>query len=228
MTTAAALVTSAKAILLDFDGPVTALMPWPRNAQTADAARRPLLHAGLELPESVAATTDHLAVLHYAAPLGLELLAAVEDACVGAEIDAAAVSQPTPGAHEFLSACQGADKPVVIVSNNAADAVHTYLNRFRLHALVRGVVGRQPHRPDLMKPHPSYVLAALDLAQAEPQDAVLIGDSITDVEVSRATGTRAIGYAKTPERGLELAAAGADATTDSMSSLAESASASPW
>jgi phosphoglycolate phosphatase len=78
-----------------------------------------------------------------------------------------------------------------------------------------------------MKPHPSYVLAALELAQTEARDAVLIGDSVTDVEVSHATDLRVIGYAKTPQRGLELAAAGADAATDSMSSLVETRSAGP-
>ena len=38
---------------------------------------------------------------------------------------------------------------------------------------------------------------------------------MTDIEVSRATGPRSIGYAKTPTRCNELHLAGADAITDS-------------
>lgn len=218
--TAAELVASAKAVLLDFDGPVTALMPRPRNAEAADAARRPLVNAGLELPEAVTATTDHLAVLRYAAPLHPELLAAVEAACIEAEVAAAGASFPTPGAHDFLARCQREDKPVVIVSNNGADAVHTYLLRFQLHGFVRGVVGRQLHRPDLMKPHPSLLGAALALVSREAADCVMIGDSITDIQAAKIAGVPSLGYAKNSERGRQLADARADAIVMTMSALA--------
>jgi phosphoglycolate phosphatase len=217
--TAAQLVASAKAILLDFDGPVTRLMPWPQNARAADSARRPLLLAGFELPEDVAGSTDHLAVLRYAPRLGAELLGAVEDACIRAEVAAAEVSQPTPGAHDFLAACQREEKPVVIVSNNAADAVHAYLLRFQLHGLVRGVVGRQLHRPDLMKPHPSLLGAALDLVTCQPPNCVMIGDSTTDIQAARNAGMPSIGYAKTETRGVQLRRAGSTAVIANLSDL---------
>jgi phosphoglycolate phosphatase len=44
---------------------------------------------------------------------------------------------------------------------------------------------------------------------------------VTDIEVSRRTGVRSIGYAKNPRRGDELGQAGADALIDSMSALAD-------
>jgi len=58
------------------------------------------------------------------------------------------------------------------------------------------------------------------MAGQQPPDCVLIGDSVTDIEVSRRAGVRSIGYAKTPERGIELAAAGADAIVSEMAALA--------
>jgi phosphoglycolate phosphatase-like HAD superfamily hydrolase len=73
-----------------------------------------------------------------------------------------------------------------------------------------------------MKPHPDAVLPALDIL-----DRPLIGDSVTDIEVSRATGLRFIGYAKTPTRGNELHLAGADAITDSNHALAKHVRHSP-
>lgn len=214
MTTADELVRAAKGILLDFDGPVTPLMPPPVNALAADAARAAL--KGVELPEDVATTTDHLTVLRWTASGAPDRLADVEDACVTAEIAAARISEPTAGALDFLRWCQEQGKPVVMVSNNAAGAITTYLHRFEATSLVRGIVGREPRRPDLLKPHPSLVLAALELAQAEPAQAVLIGDSVTDIAVARATGVPSIGYAKTPARGRDLDEGGADALLDNM------------
>lgn len=217
--TPAKLVASARAVLLDFDGPITPLMPWPQNAQAAGAARQPLLHAGLDLPKLVGETTDHLVVLRYAASLGLDRLAAVEQACIGAEVAAAEVSKPTAGAHEFLAACQRDEKPVVIVSNNSAEAVHRYLSRFQLHGSVRGVVGRQLHRPDLMKPHPSLVGAALDVLGQTASQCVMIGDSTTDIQAAQHFGMPTVGFAKRPTRAPELRSVGADAVTESMKSL---------
>ncbi len=214
MTTADELVRAAKGILLDFDGPVTPLMPPPVNAQAADTARAAL--NGIDLPSEVAATTDHLTVLRWTATDAPDRLVAVEEACVTAEIAAARLCEPTVGALEFLRWCHHHGKPVVIVSNNAAEAISAYLSRFNATSLIRGIVGREPRRPDLLKPHPSLVLAALDLAQVEPADAVLIGDSITDVEVAQTTGALAIGYAKTQERGRALRAAGAAAVVSEM------------
>ncbi|MGO4360901.1 HAD family hydrolase [Terrabacter sp. RAF57] len=201
-------------MLLDFDGPVTLLMPPPSNAHAAEAARAPL--AGTALPREVATTTDHLAVLRWTADNAPVRLDDVERACIDAEINAARISTPTPGALRFLDICAQKGKPVVVVSNNAADAVATFLNRYDATSLVRGIVGREPRRPDLLKPHPSLVLAALDLLQFPADDTILIGDSDTDVQVAHRTGVRSIGYAKSPARGRALKAAGADVVVDSM------------
>jgi phosphoglycolate phosphatase len=76
-------------------------------------------------------------------------------------------------------------------------------------------------RPDLMKPHPHIVELALEMTWANRRNAILIGDSVSDIEVAQATGIRSIGYGKTRQRGAELQAAGADAVTASMAELIE-------
>ena len=86
----------------------------------------------------------------------------------------------------------------MIVSNNAEPAIEAFLDHHDLRHLVHAVIGRVPGRPELMKPHPDSVLRALDILDRPPAQCVLIGDSVTDIEVSRATGLRSIGYAKTP------------------------------
>lgn len=215
-----AVLADSGPILLDFDGPVATLLPAPYNARLAEATRKPLREKGNELPELIANTTDHLAVLRYAADQGTAMLQAVEEIALAGEIEAAQNATPTPGAAEFLTACKQVDRTVVIVSNNAAAAIESYLDQHGLTALVAKVLGRPPGHPALMKPDPELVHLALAIVKRKPHDCVMIGDSVTDIEVSQSAGVRSIGYAKTPERGAELDRAGADAIIDDMASLA--------
>jgi phosphoglycolate phosphatase-like HAD superfamily hydrolase len=50
-------------------------------------------------------------------------------------------------------------------------------------------------------------------------DAVMVGDSVTDVEVSQHVGIQSIGYAKTRQRGIELALVGARVIITDMALL---------
>ena len=219
MIGAAQLLNEAAAVLLDFDGPVTPLMPAPANLRAADTARHALMAHGVNPPGDIATTADHLAISRWAGTHAPDALRDVDDACTIAEMDSARTCEPTPGAHVLLAALRAARTPVVIVSNNDASAIYLYLDRHGLRGHVRDVVGRPLWRPDLMKPHPQSVQRALGIAGVAAQGAVLIGDSVSDIEVARATGVRSIGYAKSQQRGLELREAGADTITDSMISL---------
>lgn len=220
MTDARKLLWSARAVLLDFDGPVTPLMPAPLNMKTADSARAALARHGID-SEEIRTTSDHLAVIRWAGAHAPDALADVEATCTAAEVDAALVSQPTAGAHELMAALSAAGKSVVIVTNNAAEAARAHLQRWNLAEYVRDVVGRPEHQPALMKPNTYSVDEALRIANVEPGDAILIGDSVSDVIVAHAAGVRSLGYAKNPVRGLELDTVGADALTATISNLLE-------
>ncbi|WP_419705337.1 HAD family hydrolase [Promicromonospora sp. NFX87] len=216
MTDAAQLLNESAAVLLDFDGPVTPLMPAPANMHAADAGRQALTAHGATPPNDIATTSDHLAVIRWTGTYAPSDLADVENACTAAEIESARTCTPTPGAHALLAALHAAGTPVVIVSNNAAEPIRVYLGRHGLMGYVRDVVGRPFMRPDLMKPHPHTVRRALEMAGVAAQDAVLIGDSVSDIEVARAADVQSIGYATTQQRGTELREAGADAVIESM------------
>ncbi|WP_129789136.1 HAD family hydrolase [Promicromonospora panici] len=189
------MLGSARALLLDFDGPVTPLMPAPANMHAADAGRAALAVHGIDTGE-IHATSDHLAVIRWAGAHAAEALPDVEAACHAAEVEAARSCAPTPGAHELLRALDTNGVPVLIVTNNAADAGRIYLERWDLTRYVRDIVGRPVHRPDLMKPHPHTINRALQITATKPAATVLIGDSVSDIEVARAVGVRSIGYAK--------------------------------
>lgn len=220
MSRAADLFAAADAVLLDFDGPVTPLMPAPANLEVANAARAPLLARDIALNDPIGTTSDHLAVLRWTATNAHQALAEVETLCDDAETAAASTAIPTPGTHTLLVRCHQRGKPVVIVSNNAEVAIRAYLERWSLIPYVVAVIGRPVGRPDLMKPNTHTVHEALRVLRIEPDRAVFIGDSVSDVEVSRAVGVPCIGYAKTPRRGEELWEARADAVTSEMAELA--------
>ncbi|WP_454860418.1 HAD family hydrolase [Promicromonospora soli] len=220
MSRAADLVAAAKAVLLDFDGPVAALLPPPANLEAATAARAPLLARGTGLDDVTGTTSDHLAVLRWVAINAPELLPEVEAQCDDAETAAASKAVPTHGAHDFLARCHRMGKPVIVVSNNAEVAIRAYLERWDLAPSVVTVVGRPVHRPDLMKPNTHTVDQALRCLRIEARHSVFVGDSVSDVEVSKAAGVQCVGYAKTPRRGHELQEAGADAVVFDMWELA--------
>jgi len=119
-----------------------------------------------------------------------------------------------------MRACRDAGRPLIIVSNNAPEAIAAYLERHNLGDLVQSIAARPRGRPDLMKPDP-YLIRQIFRRRADPPSRyAFVGDSVTDVQVSRLTGVQSVGYAKTPARGRDLRAAGATAVLDSMRGLA--------
>jgi phosphoglycolate phosphatase len=217
------VVRATGLVLLDFDGPITPLLPSGSNMAVADAARAEVSNSSLKLPDELSEVSDHLAILRYAATFPKPVLDLVEQVCLQGEIEAAMKSELTPGARETLEAFKSAQRSVVIVSNNRAEAIDIFMRRTDLLNLTGSIIGRVPGRPDLMKPSPRLVLDAIQRSGADqlsPRHHVFIGDSITDIEVGRRVGVQTIGYAKSEARGRELAAAGADAVTDSMYEIA--------
>jgi phosphoglycolate phosphatase-like HAD superfamily hydrolase len=107
------------------------------------------------------------------------------------------------------------------VSNNSAPAINAYIDAHHLSSYVTYVVGREPYNPEKMKPHPQSILTALVKLDSEPGEAVLIGDSLTDIEASRRAGVRAIGYANKADKPPAFELAGADAVVLTMADVAE-------
>jgi beta-phosphoglucomutase-like phosphatase (HAD superfamily) len=207
--TATGILECARGLLLDFDGPVTALMPPPRNATAANRAREPL--AGVSLPPVIAATTDHLAVLTYTGEHLPERLGDVEDACIAAEVAAAAISEPSPEIAAWWELADRQHIPVAIVSNNARAAVLVFLERHGWVDRVEVYSCRAPREPRLMKPNPYLISVAARRLGLSPTECTFIGDSTTDVVAGHLAGVPVIGFAKGPRRARALRAAGADA-----------------
>jgi len=71
------------------------------------------------------------------------------------------------------------------------------------------------------KPHPAMLEAALDEALAQPEQAVMIGDTGFDMAMAEAAGVRAIGVAWGYHDAHELLAAGAEWVAETPAELTE-------
>ncbi len=217
----ARILAPTRAVLLDFDGSVTPLLADGRDDRIAARLRRVLAEHRIDPPEELRGTTDPLWILRWATQqrVGAGPADAVQRACTDGEVDAARVAPVTAGAVRLLAACRDAALPVIIVSNNAPDAIDAFLTRHQLTELVTDVIGRVPSRPELMKPDPDPIRRALSRLGRTGAECLLIGDSVTDVEVCMITGVPVIGYARSGRR-HDLELAGADVIIDDPGALA--------
>lgn len=69
------------------------------------------------------------------------------------------------------------------------------------------------------KPHPAMLEAAMDAVLAQPAATLMIGDTVYDMQMALAAGTRAIGVAWGYHEVDELLAAGADAVAETPEEL---------
>ena len=204
-------------ILLDFDGPVCSVFAGYPAKTIAAELRDWITHEGVHLPRI---SDDPHDVLRQSAELSGNLRRQVEARLCSAEIRAVATAAPTPGADTFLAACQATQRPVAIVSNNAAGAIRSYLDRMGLARLISHVEGRNRRNSALMKPHPHSLIAATKVLRATVASTVFIGDSTSDMQAGAAAGVLSVGYANKPGKRDWLADAGAAVVVEDMASLA--------
>ncbi len=75
--------------------------------------------------------------------------------------------------------------------SNTHRCLASFQTHFELQGLISATVSSSKH--GLMKPHPSIFAAALQLVSVDPQDAVMVGDSVRqDIEGALRAGMRAV------------------------------------
>jgi HAD superfamily hydrolase (TIGR01662 family) len=200
--TGAAPAGDYRHIFLDFDGPVCTIFG---DLSAADVAQQ-LWHrlgAGGDVP--AVAQSDPVALLRVVAEDDHQLdLAASERHLRDLETIAAATAPITTGVRDALHAFARRGQTVTIVSNNSSQAVRTFLTAHTLGTYVTAVCSREQADPNLLKPSPFLLQQAMDKLDAAPQECVMIGDSITDLQAAEAAGTDAIAYANKPGKAAQL------------------------
>jgi phosphoglycolate phosphatase len=197
------LLADARALLLDFDGPVCQVFAGLSAQIVADELRQILTAAGVQLPAELATAGPH-ELLTFTGRMAPDLVHQVETHLTAREVEAVVTAEPTAGTTEFIQAWRKTGRPLVIVSNNAELAVRAYLTGRGLSPYVDHVVGRDLDDASLMKPSPYLLYLACAWLVTIPQQCVLIGDSASDLQAAGAAKVPAIAYANKPHKSALL------------------------
>lgn len=211
------LIDQASAVLLDFDGPVCAVFASYLAPDVANAVSAVADHLGVHLrPDD---PNDPISVFRATSGQPAHVIHAVEIALKEAEAIALSQTAPLADTAAVLRRLRANGAALAIVTNNAAEPVSAFLYRHGLYPYIDVVVGREPTRPDLLKPAPTLVNRALATLDISPATAVFVGDSISDIQAGLAARVPTIGFANKSGKSERLALAGATALVQTMKSL---------
>lgn len=207
------LLACAEAVLFDFDGPlcdVFAGLPAERVARSLEA----LLGDAVQ-------SDDPLEVLQIAGRTRVDLVRTIEDALISSELDALTTSVANDNGVASLRALLRTGRKVGVLSNNSREVVSAFLQGEGLADSVSPIIGREYARPDLMKPDSWPLGRLLDEIGSNPRRTVLIGDSLTDIEVAAKLNIACIALANQSGKRERFEAAGAAAVVESMAEVVE-------
>lgn len=217
--TAQALLHDRPLVLLDFDGPLTRLLPGAEFRRVTAGALDVAVSRGVVPDAELVRERDHVQLLRLLAVRDPDAARAAEAWCTAQEVRAAAAARLTPAADEFVAAYHRRGVALAVVTNNAPRAVTAVLAHGSSLLAALPVYGREPAAPERLKPAPHLLLAAARDAGVAPHEAVMVGDSVSDVRAARAATMPCVGLSPDPQRRRELLAAGAGATATDLAAL---------
>ena len=127
--------------------------------------------------------------------------------------------EPLEGARDLIERLKDAGKTVVMASSAKDDEVEHYLDLLDARELADDWTTSAD--VEATKPEPDLVKAALDKADAEPGDAVMLGDTPWDCEAARRAGVETVALMTGGFSEQELTDAGAAAVFESLPELLE-------
>ncbi|MGW6544555.1 HAD family hydrolase [Streptomyces massasporeus] len=210
---AAKQIVNGRCVLFDFDGPLCRLFPDRSSKPLADALRGIVAEQdALDLlsPATLVSIDpqDVLRAVDLALP-GSDLVAALEARLVEGEREAAQSAPPTRGASALVRRLAKEGVRIAITTNNSPGAVDMYLRRMRLRRCFADHLYGRTDNPRRLKPHPDCLDRALRVLGADAGDALMFGDTVTDLAAAEKAGVKFVGYARDADEAKELWEAGA-------------------
>ncbi|MFF1376415.1 HAD family hydrolase [Streptomyces sp. NPDC058308] len=229
----AGLLAAARAVLFDFDGPVTPFFERYATPPIAAEIKALLKETGGPLPAAVQECHDaHRLLRLLRSEMFRDETPGHEDQKTLERAEAivtaheyAAVADAPLDAHVrgLLATLRRLGKRLVVVSNNAEGPVGAYLERHHLDVFFERVFGRDPHELLHMKPDPDCVYRALGHLRAAPGECLLIGDQLTDLAAAAEVGVPFLGYARSAAEAAEMRRKGAVWADTSLAPLRRTA-----
>lgn len=219
------LITRAQVVLWDFDGPICHLFAQHPAAGVADEFAKWLASRGLRglVTDSERDTLDPQVLLRAVDrrhPKS-DLVAELEERLTTEELRATRTALPTAYADVLIQTWRAGGARMAVTTNNSPRAVRAYLDvRGLTPCFAPHVYGRTQdlHR---LKPDPHCLNRALTAMGAAPAAALMIGDSLSDLEAADHARVPFLGYARNERKAKLLAEAGADHVVDSLEPLLE-------
>ncbi|MEU9351799.1 HAD family hydrolase [Streptomyces griseoloalbus] len=214
------LISGARVVLWDFDGPVCRLFAGHSAERVANDLASWLEGRGLHglLTETERESLDPHVVLRAVDRRhpGSDLVAELERRLTHEELRATASAMPTPYADPLIRTWTAVGSRLAIATNNSPRVVREYLtSRGLVPCFAPHIYGRTQELNHL-KPDPHCINRALNAMGAAPASSLMIGDTPSDLFAARAAGVPFLGYARNAHKGKLLRDAGATVVVDSL------------
>ncbi|GGX98985.1 HAD family hydrolase [Streptomyces minutiscleroticus] len=214
------LITRARFVLFDFDGPICRLFAGLPAERVAGDLVEWLGRQGLRglLTDEERAHPDPMAVLRAVDrrhPRS-DLVAELEERLTRQELKAVARAWPTAYADPLVRTWSAVGVRLAVATNNSARTAAAYLAGRGLSGCFAPDVYGRTRDLRLLKPDPYCLHLALDALGAAPEDALMIGDAPSDRAAAREAGVPFLGYARHPGKAEKLRRAGAEVVVDSL------------
>jgi phosphoglycolate phosphatase-like HAD superfamily hydrolase len=217
------LITPARLVLWDFDGPICRLFAGHSAERVANELVEWLEIRGLRglLTEAERDSLDPHDVLRAVDRRhpGSDLVTELEERLTQEELRATSSAMPTPYADPLIRTWSAVGVRLAVATNNSPKVVRRYLaSRDLISCFAPHVYGRTQDLRRL-KPDPHTLNNALRAMGAAPESALMIGDAPTDCEASLQAGVPFLGYARNDRKAKLLRESGAGLVVASLEPL---------
>lgn len=217
------LITRARFVLWDFDGPICRLFAGHSAERVAGELADWLEGRGLHglLTETERESLDPHIVLRAVDRRhpGSDLVAEMEERLTNEEMRAASSAMPTAYADPLIRTWTAVGSRLAITTNNSPRVVRKYLaGRGLISCFTPHIYGRTQDLQRL-KPDPHCLNRALNAMGAAPSAALMIGDAPSDHEAAQQAGVPFLGYARNARKAKLLREAGAEHVVGSLQPL---------
>ncbi|WP_256257128.1 HAD family hydrolase [Streptomyces sp. MUSC 14] len=217
------LITPARFVLWDFDGPICRLFARHTAERVAAELVDWLAGRGLHnlLSDSERGSLDPHVVLRAVDRRrpGSDLVAELEERLSHEELRAAGSALPTAYADPLIRTWTAVGARLAITTNNSPTVVRAYLNGRGLTSCFAPHIYGRTTDLHLLKPDPHCLNRALSAMGSAPGAALMIGDSPSDLTAAHDAGVPFLGYARNEHKRKLLREAGAGCVVGSLEPL---------
>jgi phosphoglycolate phosphatase len=221
-TEALRLLSAAKCVLFDFDGPLCGLFDQHPAPGVAGRLRaRAKEHFQAHVTAAWESVDDPQVIWTNAAKTEprSQVVAELEELLTAEELVAAKTATATEGADRLIRQLSAAGCRLAVTTNNSASAALFYLRRMELTEYFgEHVHGRMPD-PQLLKPDPHCLRRALETTGSIAAESLMIGDSVADYQAAQKAGVAFLGYVRSEIEQGALEREGASVIVNSISEL---------